>query len=261
MVFTASKGKDGSYYLSTAMGNSYVGGVLPYGYGTFASGETNTARGSDIYIYGKQNKSWYGGEQDYYITECREFGVISRKYKTSHRGYYFTDPDTVYQDAKDFDTYSYLDVSTYSCHDATCIDIQRWARKTGFQTAKTLHNAIVEATYRVPRRAIPPTKVKMTLRKEQGYSKYQYDETRIWDDRYDSAPIWGHPKYKKNKYGEDASYSFTGFKSVTVGGTATRLVPITQSGEAHTESWRAVGYNAPATNWFNNPWQLSLPSQ
>lgn len=249
-VYTASQDEDGSYFLSTAMGQYEVG----YNDGIALTVSNKTSNAYTNYtriVTGAGATEAFGKDKDYYITDYKEFGIIHRKHETSKRGYYFTDPDIIYKCATDVGTD--YDVNTFLCHDATCIDIKRYANAQIFQTAKTYNNSLVIAKLKSPRNTSMAMSDTISLESVQNYFTYQTEETRIWDTRYDSAPIWGHPKYKKNEYGEDASYSYSGFTTTTVDQTATRLIPV--SNTMHADAGIANWYDAGAYKWFYNPYQ------
>ena len=250
-VFTAVRDDDGSYYLSTTMGKYEVG------YNYFAEGFKTSTRNNYIgftrYVSGSGSRTYYGYDKDYILTEYKEFGSIKRKHETSKRGYYFTDPETLYKNATEVGTR--FDIATYSCYDATCIDVKLYANKNALQTAKTYNNSAVLVTRKEPRNTIRGVSDTLTLQSVQGFSTHQTEETRIWDTRYDSTPIWGHPKYKKNEFGEEATYSFKGFKETRIDQSQTRLIPI---GETFFAGIGAYWYDSPAYKWVYNTYQGRL---
>ena len=249
-VFTAVRDDDGAYYLSTTMGKYEVG------YGYFASGYKTSTRNNYPFatriVTGSGSMTNYGS-LDYILTEYKEFGSIKRKHETSKRGYYFTDPETLYKNATEVGTR--FDINTYPCYDATCIDVKLYANKNAFQTAKTYNNSAVLVTRKAPRNTIRGVSDTLTLQGVQSFSTHQTEETRIWDTRYDSTPIWGHPKYKKNEYGEEATYSFKGFKETTIDQSQTRLIPI---GDTFFAGIGAYWYDSPAYRSFYNSYQGRL---
>lgn len=251
-IYTATQDDDGSYYLTTSMGRHDVGvgHTVQFKQGLSASYSNylGKLKAVGVNLRGSTNA---GGANDYYLTEYQQFGFIQRKHETSKRGYYFTDPDTVYKCATEVGTD--FDVNTFRCHDATCIDIKRYANAQIFQTAKTYNNSIALATLKNPRSTSRAMRDTISLESVQGYSTYQTEEIRIYDTRWDSAPIWGHPKYKKNEYGEDASYSYLGFTTTEIDQTATRLIPVTNT--MHVDYIVPQWYAINAYKWFYTPYQ------
>lgn len=243
-VYTASQDEDGSYFLSTAMGKYEVGYDDDIGR-TVMNKTSNAWPWYTRIVTGAGATEVFGKDKDYYLTDYKDFGIIHRKHETSKRGYYFTDPDVVYKCATEVGTD--YDLNTFLCHDATCIDIKRYANAQIFQTAKTYNNSLVLATLKNPRNTSMAMSDTISLESVQNYSTYQTEETRLWG--YEYVPIWGHPKYKKNEYGEDASYSYSGFTTTKVDQTATRLIPVSNTFHAN------GGYDIPAYKWFYNPYQ------
>jgi len=252
-VYTAIQDDDGSYYLTTSLGRHDVG----WGHTAQSQQGVSVSYSDSLGRLRYTGRSMRGGTDlrgnDYYLTEYQQFGFIKRKHETSKRGYYFTDPDSVYKCATEVGTD--FDVNTFHCHDATCIDIKNYANAQIFQTAKTYNNSLALATLKNPRNTSRAMSDTISLESVQGYSTYQTEETRIWDTRYNSAPIWGHPKYKKNEYGEDASYTYSGFETTEVDQTATRFIPVANTSPANNFFGGYYWYATPAYKWFYNPYQ------
>lgn len=174
---------------------------------------------------GEQHQTYYRNyEHGYCLTMPLELGYIHRKHETSKRGYFYTDPDNRFKNAKDVG--DSLDLSTYQCYDAQCIDFKLYADAQAFQTAKTYNNSAVLATRKQPRNASRRTMHTLTLESVQDFKTLTKAKTNNADPIRFATPAMGFAKQINNEYGEIASYNFSGFTtSKDSTGTATKLVP------------------------------------
>ena len=217
-----SKDQDGDLYATT------ISTYLETGYAYSEIKDQINYSNSFYQTSGNSNTTYYGMENDYVLTYPIELGYIHRKRSTSKKGYYYTNPDQRYQDAKDVGTD--LDVQTYKCYDAICIDILRYANGAVFQTAITNNNSLVLATRKSPRSTTMADSLTVSLKDAQNYQEVDKVKTINEYPYHFATPAGGFLKVSLNEYGETASYEAIGFSETTdQGGTAVKLVPMTNN--------------------------------
>lgn len=212
--------ENGDEYVSTTNGDYEIREALVEAKDEASTMGINYERGIN------KNTTYFGYNKDYYLTWPVELGFVHQKHETSKKGYYFTSPQTLFKNATEVGTK--FDFDTYRCFDATCIDIKRYARATAFQTGKTYNNSLVLATRKAPRNTSRGVSDTLSLQSIQSFSTY--DTVRYTNtDLRNAGPACGIHKYKLNPYGESASYSYSGYTTITEAGTATKLIPNTSN--------------------------------
>jgi hypothetical protein len=134
-------------------------------------------------------------------TVSQPVGWLAREYQTDRVGYYYTDPDERYFNAKGVHTD--LEADIYQCYNATCIDIKRFANAEALQTAKTVSNSRVDATRKSPRNA----RTSLTTRNYLS-SQNNFEQTRT--DKLGINPLTGLNTNSVSPYGERATYYSAG---------------------------------------------------
>jgi len=181
-----------NYFYTTAK-------LYPFGPDYF--GGTTNGRAINSNKYGTTNRN-YGTTRSYIKkqgvwTASKAVGYLSREYETNKTGYFYTNPDDRYFNAKGVNTD--FDRNTYRCYDAMCIDFLRFANAQVFQTATTMGNNKVSVNRKSPRDGRRWTKSINQLSEQDNFKLTDTEQIGI-------NPHTGYPINTVSPYGNTATY-------------------------------------------------------
>jgi hypothetical protein len=188
----------GNYINSTAQfypfGPDYYGGTSKVRINTTLGDERRSQSSGTTKIVSVKQGVW---------TASRAVGFLSREYETSKIGYFYTDPDGRYFNAKGINTV--FDTDNYRCYDATCIDFHRYANAEVFQTATTFGNDRVSVKRKSPRDGRRWTRSLNLLSSKDNFKQTATQNAGVHG-------VTGHLMNTVSPYGDTATYISQGIK-------------------------------------------------